>query len=131
MDQNGNVQPIGGVNQKIEGFFDLCRLRGLDGTQGVLIPRRNRRNLMLKEEVVEAVRTEAFRIYEIERIEEGVEVLMGIPAGEPGEDGSYPEGTLYRKVADRLEGLREAVREQENGGEKPEGERNGDGAGRD
>jgi lon-related putative ATP-dependent protease len=131
MDQGGNVQPIGGVNQKIEGFFDLCRLRGLDGTQGVLIPRRNRRNLMLKEEVVEAVRGGSFRIYEIARIEDGVEVLMGIPAGDPGEDGCYPEGTLYRKVADRLEGLREAVRKREDEGEKPGGGRKGDNNGRD
>ncbi len=123
MDQNGNVQPIGGVNQKIEGFFDLCRLRGLDGTQGVVIPGRNRRNLMLKEEVVEAVRAGTFRIFEIDRIEEGVEVLMGIPAGEAGEGGSYPEGTLFRKVADRLEWLREAVRKQEGEREKGTEER--------
>jgi lon-related putative ATP-dependent protease len=126
MDQNGNVQPIGGVNQKIEGFFELCRLRGLDGFQGVLIPGRNRRNLMLKEEVVEAVRAGKFRIYEIDRIEEGVEVLMGIPAGDPGEDGEYPEGSLYRKVTDRLEVLRKAVKEPEDengkGGKKGEGE---------
>ncbi len=131
MDQNGNVQPIGGVNQKIEGFFDLCRLRGLDGTQGVLIPRRNRHNLMLKEDVVEAVRADTFRIYEIERIEQGVEVLMGFPAGEPGEDGSYPEGTLYRKVADRIAGLREAVREPEKEEERKAGAESREGAGRD
>jgi len=118
MDQNGNVQPIGGVNQKIEGFFDLCRLRGLDGEQGVVIPRRNRRNLMLKDEVVEAVRAGTFRIHEIDRIEEGVEILMGIPAGEAGADGTYPQGTVYRKVADRLQGLREAVREQKNDHER-------------
>ncbi|HAM33071.1 MAG TPA: ATP-dependent protease [Deltaproteobacteria bacterium] len=112
MDQNGAVQPIGGVNEKIEGFFDLCRLRGLDGTQGVLIPRRNRRNLMLKDEVLQAVRDETFRIFEIDRVEEGVEILMGVPAGEIGVDGKYPEGTLYRKVADRIDRLREAVREK-------------------
>jgi lon-related putative ATP-dependent protease len=121
MDQNGNVQPIGGVNQKIEGFFDLCRLRGLDGNQGVLVPRRNRRNLMLKEDVVDAVRAGTFRIYEVDRIEEGVEILTGVPAGEPGEDGIYPEGTVYRKVAERLAGLREAVRERKNDGENAAG----------
>jgi len=71
MDQNGAVQPIGGVNEKIEGFFDLCRLRGLDGSQGVLIPARNRRNLVLKDEVVQAVREGTFRVLEIDRVEEG------------------------------------------------------------
>jgi lon-related putative ATP-dependent protease len=118
MDQNGAVQPIGGVNEKVEGFFDLCRLRGLDGTHGVLIPRRNLRNLMLKEEVADAVREGTFRIFEIDRVEEGVETLMGIPAGEIGADGQYPEGTLYRKAADRLQELREAVKEKNDEGKK-------------
>jgi lon-related putative ATP-dependent protease len=118
MDQNGAVQPIGGVNEKIEGFFDLCRLRGLDGTHGVLIPRRNLRNLMLKDEVADAVREGSFRIFEIDRVEEGVEALMGIPAGEAGPDGQYPEGTLYRKAAERLQELREAVREKNDDGKK-------------
>jgi len=118
MDQNGAVQPIGGVNEKIEGFFDLCRLRGLDGTHGVLIPRRNLRNLMLKGEVADAVREGAFRIFEIDRVEEGVEVLMGIPAGEIGADGQYPEGTLYRRAADRLQELRDAVKEKDDDGKK-------------
>ena len=120
MDQNGNVQPIGGVNQKIEGFFDLCRLRGLDGTQGVIIPGRNRRNLLLKDEVVEAVRDGKFRIWSIDRIEEGIEILTGMPAGEPGADGAYPEGTFYRKVADRLEELRRAAKGPEQEKEKEE-----------
>jgi lon-related putative ATP-dependent protease len=118
MDQNGAVQPIGGVNEKIEGFFDLCRLRGLDGTHGVLIPRRNLRNLMLKDEVADAVREGAFRIFEIDRVEEGIEVLMGIPAGEMAPDGRYPEGTLYRRAADRLQELREAVKEKNDDGKK-------------
>jgi lon-related putative ATP-dependent protease len=112
MDQNGTVQPIGGVNEKIEGFFDLCRMRGLDGTQGVLVPRRNIRHLMLKRDVIDAVRERTFRIYAIERVEEGIEILMGLPAGEPGPDRVYPEGTIYRLVADRLDGMREAVREE-------------------
>lgn len=120
MDQSGNVQPIGGVNQKIEGFFDLCLLRGLDGTQGVIVPGRNRRNLLLKEEVAEAVRDGKFRIWSIDRIEEGIEVLTGMPAGEPGMDGAYPEGTFYRKVAERLEELRRASKGPEEGKEKAE-----------
>ena len=120
MDQSGNVQPIGGVNQKIEGFFDLCLLRGLDGTQGVVIPGRNRRNLLLKDEVAEAVRDGKFRIWTIDRLEEGIEVLTGMPAGERGADGAYPEGTFYRKVADRLEELRRAGKGSDEGKEKEE-----------
>jgi len=125
MDQNGAVQPIGGVNEKIEGFFDLCRLRGLDGSQGVLIPARNRRNLVLKDEVVQAVRDRTFRILEIDRVEEGVEALMGLPAGEIGKEGDYPPGSLYRKVTDRIGELRDAVKGEENGerkGKKDRGE---------
>ncbi len=114
MDQNGNVQPVGGVNEKIEGFFDLCRLRGLDGTQGVVIPLRNVRNLMLKKEVVEAVRSRKFHIHAIEHVEEGFGILLGIPAGEAGPDGRYPEGTLNRLVEDRLTVLREAVKKEED-----------------
>ena len=123
MDQNGTVQPIGGVNEKIEGFFDLCRLRGLDGTQGVLIPGRNRRNLVLKEEVVQAVREGMFRILEIDRVEEGVDALMGLPAGEIGPDEDYPPGTLYRKVMDRIGELRDAVKGEEQEEEKGKKER--------
>jgi predicted ATP-dependent protease len=113
MDQNGIVQPIGGVNEKIEGFFDLCRLRGLTGEQGVIIPQRNARNLMLKQEVVEAVRQGKFRVHAIERVEEGIGILTGMPAGERGPDGTYPVGTLNRLVEDRLTELREAVRKEE------------------
>jgi lon-related putative ATP-dependent protease len=113
MDQNGNVQPIGGVNEKIEGFFDLCRLRGLTGEQGVVVPQRNVRNLMLKGEVVEAVREGKFRVHAIEHVEDGIEILMGIPAGAAGPDGKYPAGTLNRLVEDRLTELREAVRKEE------------------
>lgn len=123
MDQNGTVQPIGGVNEKIEGFFDLCRLRGFDGSQGVLIPGRNRRHLVLKEEVVQAVREGMFRIVAIDRVEEGMEVLMGLPAGEIGPDGAYPPGTLYRRAAERIGELRDAVKRQDenDGKEKKSG----------
>lgn len=123
MDQNGAVQPIGGVNEKIEGFFDLCRLRGLDGSQGVLIPARNRRNLVLKDEVVQAARAGTFRILEIDRVEDGVEALMGLPAGEIGPEGEYPPGTLYRRVMERIGELREAVKGQEHEEERGKKER--------
>ncbi|GAB4229487.1 MAG: ATP-binding protein [Deltaproteobacteria bacterium] len=123
MDQNGAVQPIGGVNEKIEGFFDLCLLRGLDGSQGVLIPARNRRHLFLKDEVVRAVREGMFRIVAIDRVEEGIEVLTGMPAGEAGPDGEYPAGSVYRSVMDRIGELREAVKGEENGGRKGNGKR--------
>ena len=113
MDQNGDVQPIGGVNEKIEGFFDLCRLRGLTGSQGVIIPGRNTRNLMLKNEVVDAVREGRFRIHAIDRVEEGIEILTGLSVGEAGPDGLYPAGTMNRLVEDRLTELREAVRKEE------------------
>jgi lon-related putative ATP-dependent protease len=113
MDQSGNVQPIGGVNEKIEGFFALCRLRGLDGSQGVIIPERNVRNLMLRKNVVEAIGEGMFRIHAIDHVEEGIEILMGIPPGMPGLDGTYPEGTFHRLVEDRLAVLREASKREE------------------
>ena len=106
MDQNGSVQPVGGVNQKVEGFFDLCRFRGLDGTHGVIIPGRNRKNLLLKEEVVEAVRDGKFHIWAIDRVEEGIGILTGIPAGDVVLDEAYPEGSFYRMVENRLDELR-------------------------
>jgi lon-related putative ATP-dependent protease len=121
MDQNGDVQPIGGVNHKIEGFFDLCRIRGLDGTQGVIIPRRNLKNLVLKEEVVHAVSQGTFSVYAIDRMEEGLELLTGVPAGSPGEDGTYPEGTINYLVEKRLTEISEAMekKKDKNGDEKP------------
>ena len=122
MDQNGNVQPIGGVNEKIEGFFDLCNFRGLDGAQGVIIPGRNRKNLLLKEEVVEAVRDGKFNIWAIDRIEEGIEILTGIAAGDEGPDGTHPEGTFYRMVETKLDDLRRRAKgpEEEKGKEAEE-----------
>lgn len=120
MDQNGVVQPIGGVNEKIEGFFDLCRLRGLDGNHGVIIPRRNVKNLMLKKEVTDAVRDGLFSIYPIDTVEEGIEILTGMAAGEPGEDGTYPEGTVNHRVMQRLTEIAEALREKKEEKEKEE-----------
>lgn len=102
---SGAILAVGGVNQKIEGFFEVCRRRGLTGTQGVMIPKDNVVNLMLKEEVVKAVAEGKFRIYPLETIEQAMEILTGLPAGQRGPDGKYPEGTLFRLVDDRLTAL--------------------------
>jgi lon-related putative ATP-dependent protease len=118
MDQNGDVQPIGGVNQKIEGFFLLCKMRGLDGSHGVIIPKRNARNLVLSDEVIEAVEKGLFAVYTIDRMEEGLELLTGMPAGEAGADGSYPEGTLNHLVEKRLTEISEAMEKKKGNGEE-------------
>jgi predicted ATP-dependent protease len=103
VNQNGEVQAIGGINQKIEGFFDVCRLKGFTGAQGVLMPRANLRNLMLRPDVIEAATQGKFRIYAVSNVDEGIEVLTGVPAGERSPDGHYPEnsvnGLVERKLA--------------------------------
>jgi lon-related putative ATP-dependent protease len=103
VNQFGEVQPIGGVNEKIEGFFDLCKARGLSGDQGVLIPASNVKNLMLREDVVDAVSRGEFHIYPVETIDQGISLLTGIDAGERNEDGDYPYGTVNHLVQRRLE----------------------------
>jgi len=110
INQRGDVQAIGGVNEKVEGFFDLCAARGLTGTQGVLIPKANITNLMLKEEVVEAVRAGRFHIWAVDRVEDGLEILTGMPAGKPDEEGRFPEGTLGHRVTERLRAMAEKAR---------------------
>ena len=103
LNQRGEVQPIGGATAKIEGFYEVCRSRGLDGTQGVMIPRANVHNVVLRPEVAEAIERGEFHVWAVETIEEGVEVLTGEAAGEPGEDGSYPPETIFGKVQATLE----------------------------
>lgn len=102
VNQQGEIQSIGGVNQKVEGFFRVCRAKGFTGDQGVLIPHQNVRNLMLREEVVDAVRQGQFHVYSAANIDEGIEILTGVPAGAKQDDGTYPEGTINRLVDDRL-----------------------------
>ena len=102
VDQFGRVQAIGGVNEKIEGFFDLCRVRGLDGSHGVLIPATNVEHLMLRKDVVEACGKGLFAVYPVATVDQGIELLTGLPAGEPDAHGRYPAGTFNRKVAARL-----------------------------
>jgi predicted ATP-dependent protease len=112
VNQKGEVQPIGGVNQKIEGFFQVCKAKGLTGDQAVLVPYTNLRNLMLREEVVEAVERGKFHVYAAKTIDEGIEILTGVPAGVRQEDGAYPENTInflvnksLKEMAERLKGF--------------------------
>lgn len=121
VNQFGQIQAIGGVNEKIEGFFDICRLRGLTGDQGVLIPASNIDNLMLRNDVVEACRAGMFHIYPIEKIDEGIEILTGMPAGKIGKDGKYPENSVNGKVQKRLdEFLRQNLEYHRQCNAKPE-----------
>jgi predicted ATP-dependent protease len=105
VNQHGEMQAVGGVNEKIEGYFRLCNERGLTGEQGVLIPRANVNNLMLSEEVVEAVQAGRFQVWAAGHVDEGLSLLLGKPAGEPQEDGTYPEGTVHYEVQKALRRL--------------------------
>lgn len=122
VDQLGQIQAIGGVNEKIEGFFDVCQARGLTGDQGVLIPAANVKHLMLRRDVVEACAAGRFAVHPVATVDQGIEVLTGIPAGRPGPDGLYPPGTINRRVAARLSlfGHRARVFMQEGGGPPPQ-----------
>lgn len=102
VNQHGQSQPIGGVNEKIEGFFEVCRARGLSGEQGVIIPASNRRNLMLRSEVVEAVAAGQFHIHAIENVDQAITLLTGMDIGEANEEGEYPEGSINGRVQARL-----------------------------
>ncbi|MFO0562797.1 MAG: AAA family ATPase [Polyangiales bacterium] len=110
VDQHGRVQAIGGVNEKIEGFFDVCSARGLSGSQGVLIPRSNVRHLALRPDVIAAVRDGRFSLYAIETVEQAASLLMGVPFGARGDDGAFAPDTLGAKVTARLEGFSDVVK---------------------
>jgi len=109
VNQRGEIQAIGGVNEKVEGFFDVCRVKGLTGDQGVIIPEANVQHLVLRDDVVEAVRQGKFHIWAIRTVDEGIEILTGLPAGERGPDGKYPEGTLNYLVDKRLAEMARAL----------------------
>ena len=111
VNQKGEIQPIGGVNQKIEGFFDVCKAKGLTGDQGVMIPFQNIRNLMLREDVIKAVQDGKFHIYAVKTIDEGIEILTGMSAGDKKPDGRYPEDTVNYRAEKRLSELAEGVKE--------------------
>jgi predicted ATP-dependent protease len=102
VNQHGAVQAIGGVNEKIEGFFDICRARGLTGEQGVLIPSANVKNLMLRSDVVEAAAAGKFHIYPVQNVDQGIQILTGVPAGERDASGQFPAGTINHRVERRL-----------------------------
>ncbi|GAB7027755.1 Lon protease family protein [Geotalea toluenoxydans] len=120
VNQLGKVQPIGGVNYKIEGFYAVCKAKGLMGDQGVIIPKSNERHLMLSDEVVEAVKEGKFHIWSVESIDQGIELLTGVPAGELLADGTYAEGTINGMVDKRLREMQEKMKKLAATGEKEE-----------
>ena len=106
VNQKGEVQPIGGINEKIEGFYDVCKAKSLTGDQGVLLPIQNVEDLMLRWDVIEAVKKKQFHIYPVETIDRGIEILTGVKAGEKDKKGRYPEGTINYLVEERLKSIR-------------------------
>ena len=121
VNQHGQVQPIGGVNEKIEGFFDVCRARGLTGDQGVLIPASNAKHLMLRADVVAAAEAGRFRVWPVATVDEALELLTGVPAGARVADGRYPEGSLNRRAEERLMAFAEKARSFSRGQSGGEG----------
>jgi predicted ATP-dependent protease len=114
VNQHGEVLPVGGINEKIEGWFSVCEAAGLDGSQGVLIPARNRRHLMLAPRVVEAVARGRFHIHAAEHVTAGIELLTGVVAGEPNAAGHYPSDSVLGHVQDTLLAFRRACQMQEH-----------------
>ena len=119
VNQMGEIQPIGGVNEKVEGFYYVCKAKGFTGRQGVMIPHRNVRDLMLREEVVDAVREGRFNVWAVRTVDEGIEILTGTPAGTPDGDGRYPAGSVNARVAQHLADLARRYREFGPAAERP------------
>ncbi|NNG07813.1 MAG: ATP-dependent protease, partial [Desulfobacteraceae bacterium] len=118
--QKGEIQAVGGVTRKVEAFFDICKHQGLNGRQGVIIPEKNVRNLMLKQDVIDSVKAGQFHIWPISTVEQGIEILTGTAAGELQSDGTYPEGTLFSKVDERFLEIAEIVKKFAKEEEEPE-----------
>jgi ATP-dependent Lon protease len=118
VNQKGEIQPIGGVNEKTEGFFDVCKAKGLTGKQGVMIPHLNIGDLMLRKDVVEAVKEGKFCIYPVKTIDQGIEILTGVEAGERMEDGKFKEGSVNDLADKKLRELGTKIKEFEGGGEE-------------
>ena len=110
VNQKGEIQPIGGINQKIEGFFEVCKVIGLTGEQGVLMPSKNLKHLMLNREVVEAARKGLFHIWAVSNIDEGIQILTGVESGQIDKEGKYPEGTLNYKVTQKIRQMAEKLK---------------------
>jgi predicted ATP-dependent protease len=117
VNQNGEIQPVGGVNQKIEGFYKVCQTRGLTGRQGVIIPKQNVSQLMLDEEIILAVKNKKFHIWAVEHIDQGIEILSNIPAGRADENGRFPPGSVHYLAARKLSQW-SSKRQEIPGGEK-------------
>ena len=115
VNQMGEIQPIGGVNEKIEGFFDVCSLNGLTGNQGVIIPESNVDNLMLKDEVIEAVKNNKFHIYSVKKIEEGIELLTGVKAGETDQYGEYEKDSVFYLANKKIHDFNNVLKPSESG----------------
>jgi ATP-dependent Lon protease len=113
INQQGDIQAIGGVNEKIEGFFDVCRIKGLTGTQGVMMPESNVEDLMLREDVLEAVAAGKFHVWPIAQVEQGIELLTGRPAGKKGGDGKFERGTVLALIDERLHSMAKTLKEFE------------------
>ncbi|XVN18607.1 hypothetical protein QZH46_27170 [Pseudomonas corrugata] len=113
INQFGEVQAVGGVNEKIEGFFRLCEARGLTGEQGAIIPQANVATLMLDEKVLAAVRAGQFHVYAVRQADEALSLLVGEPAGEPDENGEFPEGSVNARVVERLRVIAEMISEDD------------------
>jgi len=120
VNQLGEIQPIGGVNEKIEGFFESCKRHGLTGGQGVIIPARNTKHLALNREVVAAVEEGKFAVYGVDHVEQALELLIGVPAGERGPEGTFPPESIYGRTAARLEEMAQIVANWGEGEEEPE-----------
>jgi len=119
VNQRGEIQAIGGANYKVEGFFDVCKAKGLTGEQGVMLPRSNVKNLMLREDVVEAVRAGKFHVWAVSTVDEGIEVLTGVPAGQRRPDGTYPKDTIHYRAEQRLRKFAKCLKEFPEAPSKP------------
>ncbi len=124
VNQMGEIQPIGGVNEKIEGFYNICKVKGLTGEQGVLIPQTNVINLMLNDQVIEAVKNGKFHIYPVSTIDEGIEILTGIKAGKRQKNGKFPNGTVFGAVEKKLDDMAEQLKNQDRSSNKDKKEKN-------
>lgn len=132
VNQKGEIQAVGGINEKIEGFYDTVKVMGLTGEQGVVIPAANKDNLMLREDAVEAIREGRFHVYFINTVDEGIELLTGVPAGERGPDGHFPPDTVHGRVARKLEAMAAQIKakgereeKKSDNKEKEEGDKEG------